>query len=856
MSLQPYTIQGESAGLVTNKKPFALIDGAFPQLENAYAWRERIIKREGLKLLGRLRRVFAEASIGVSNASPWSILNIYSTYTPAIVPEATAEIEPGSLIITIQAGPDIVFTDQGDGTLTSPTPGNSGTINYLNGDVVLTHTAGAGVASVAQFAYFPGLPCQGIVVREIAGINDEQTIFFDTIYAYTYDGNNFVEYLSATGTTWAGTDADFFWATNYRGADANTRLMFVTNFVNSAANPIRYTNGTSWTDFSPLVGSTPTTEGFAAFLGGAGPYNGTLTNLPIVEGTVVITVSTTPTPIIFRDTPKDGTLVASGLNTGTINYTTGAFVLNFNPAVAVGSYTVEAAYNYGSTFLFQARILIPYYGRLLALNVYEGATIGTSVNIFNRCRFSQVGSPVQLDAWRSDTFGKGGYVDAPTNEEIISAIFYKNTLIVFFERTTWQLRYVGEYGLPFIWERISSDFGAESTFSTVLFDEGVLAVGNRAIVSSTGINVQRIDLQIPDTVFGFNNLNSGPQRIQGIRDYKKELVYWCYSNGNQARKFPNESLVYNYRNNTYAIFRNNVTAYGILKSPGNITWDNQSVKWDDELVTWGNTVVSKTELVVSGNQQGFIHLYGYPDVETNADSQIDAIDQESLSITNIDLTLNPVRITVKDHNLNTGEIVYIVGLNFVNAGAAVATDLNEKFYSVTYVDDDTLQIFQWDATVQQNVSPFTFTPAAGTATYFGGGMLALFPVLNIRTKDFAPFDKDGYSMKLAYIDFLFDAMPTAQATINLYVNSSLEVTANQNIGSSLNQLVDESGSLPYYIPGSNYEWHRYYGGCNGQFIAINITYNNALMNTLSTHQELFVLNALQMWIAKGGRNIF
>src|SRR5690348_1713391 len=171
MSLQQILITGSASGLVTDKKPYLLNDQAFSRLENAYVWRERVVKRECDRLLGRLRRVFPEASISLSGASPWSILNIYSTYTPPIVAEATAEIEPGSLIITIQAGPDIVFTDQGDGTLTSPTPGNSGTINYVNGDVVLIHTAGPGVPSVASFTYFPGLPVMGIPDREISTIN-------------------------------------------------------------------------------------------------------------------------------------------------------------------------------------------------------------------------------------------------------------------------------------------------------------------------------------------------------------------------------------------------------------------------------------------------------------------------------------------------------------------------------------------------------------------------------------------------------------------------------------------------------------------------------------------------------------
>lgn len=855
MSLQPYYIEGYQNGLQQDRKPFLLLDTAFPTLENAYVWRERLKKREGLQLVGRLRRVFATASIGVSGASPWTINTLYSNYVPAIVPEATAEIEPGSVIITIQAGPDIVFTDQGDGTLTSTTPGNSGTINYVTGIVVLTHTAGAGVATTASFAYFPGLPVMGIIQREISNINNEQTIFFDTTYAYTYASQNFQELIP--GTTWTGNDSQFFWGTNYRGTNANDRLFFVTNFKQT--DPIRYYDGISWTDFSPYVS---------------------------------------------RATPP-------------------------NPAVDI--------------ILYQARILIPYYGRLVALNTFEGTEAGgagASSNYFNRCRFSQIGNPLEADAWRSDQFGRGGFIDAPVNEEIISAVFFKNTLIVFFEKTTWQLRYVGEYGLPFIWERISSDFGAESTFSPVLFDEGVLAVGDRAIITSSGVNVQRIDEQVPDIVFSFRNSDNGHKRVHGIRDFQKELVYWCYPASQANLKFPTNSLVYNYRNNTFAIFRNTVTTFGKLGSPSSISWDSEDVTWDDDIV-WDTFIQEEYLDTISGNQQGYIHFYEDPNSETINDSDVNAFDQESLSITAIDLTTTPIQLTVVNHNLIDFEVIYITGLNFINSldSSVLDTDLNNNLYSIQVIDVDTISIFKWNFSItpQQYESNFSFTPTEATAVYMGGGQITLFPRLNVVTKDFNPFSKRGIQCKLAYVDFLTDSTPNASFTVNLFANNTFNSKSNLLIGQknsetsltpagnilsitnanpcqvttiephglvngysvqfqqvrgmevagisqlngfnftiivtgtnsfTLNGLdssaftVYEGGgywvaqTYLYYVDGSSYDWHRFYAGATGNYFTLNFTYDDALMNTFSTHQQDWVMNAMQLWVREGGKGVF
>lgn len=844
MSLQSIDIVGFQHGAQKkNKKPFLLVDDAFTQLENAYVWREEVKKREGLQLIGRFRRVFETASIGNSGASVWNINTLYTTYIPPITAEGTAEIEPGSVIITIQAGPDIVFTDQGNGLLTSPTPGNSGYIDYVTGNVFLTHTAGAGVATTASFAYFPGLPAMGIIVREIAGVNDEQTMWFDTKYCYIHTGSDFQEFLPAAAVTWDGTNSDFFWGTNYRGSDAQTRLFFVTNFVISTGSPMRYTEGTTWTTFAPAITSTE--------------------------------------------------------------------------------------------FLFSARILIPYYGRLLAMNTWEGTTVATSANFFNRCRFSQIGSPIQADAWRSDQFGKGGFIDAPVNEEIVNATFYKNTLIVFFERSTWRLQYLGEYGLPFIWERISSDYGSESTFSPVLFDNGVLAVGDKAIVGSSGGDVQRIDLDIPDTVYDFRNNEGGKKRVHGIRDFKNELVYWCYPSYpdiqlEETQFYPNKSLLYNYRNNTYAFFRNTVTCFGYFQYPVGISWDRLDVFWDNPNISWSTPVQPEMPLIASGNQQGFAHFYGYPDAETGADSTIDALDQESLSVTAVTVGAT-VTLEIIDHNLSNNEFIYLTELNYVvttSPATAGSTTLNDQIYMTFVVDKDNIILFKWDIETQEAYSDFTVT---NVGTYVGGGLVALFPRMRIETKDFNPMrNGPGFNIKTSYIDFLFDASSPSPVSVNLMMNTTSEATGNLLIGnksvesanSKAGYIISASQTNPcvigsknhgllngaiisfqqiggmtelngnqytvtfistdtfsinvdatafttytqggyweqdnqeYFTLSAEYAWHRFFSTCFGQYLRLVLTYDNDQMSQLSTHQQNFVLNAMKIWYRSGGKNIF
>lgn len=832
-SLQPIFIAGPGAGLETDKKPFLLPDQAFQQLQNAYCWRDRVLKREGIELVGQLRRVLTAQSLGstVGAQLSYSFANIFTTIG---ITGENPQLEPGSLVITIGAPDAATFTDNGNGTFTVTGEGVSAGsfVNYATGNVVIEISSSTGGGAIsAALHYFPGLPTMGIMQKDIAGVNLVQNVFFDTKYAYIFSGTGFQEWIP--GTTWNAQDFSFFLGANYRGSTPDIRLLFVTNFQNDTGNPMRYTDGNTWTTFQPLVSSTNT--------------------------------------------------------------------------------------------LFNAEILIPYYGRLLALNVWEGTTAGgplAAVNIFNRCRFSQIGDPTAVDAWRSDIFGKGGFIDAPTNEEIVSAIFFKNTLIVGFERSKWQLRYVGEYGLPFIWERISSDFGDESTFSSILFDQGVLGIGDRAVTQATSTNVQRIDLQIPDIVFGFSNQNNGPERIQGVRDYQKELVYWCYPDlRSSLYKFPNKILLYNYRNGTYAQFRENVTCFGLFQSANGVTWDSTDVTWDDDQLWDSEVDQSQFPNVALGNQQGYIHIIND-----------DILPDPSLSISGITIVDGTsVKMTILNHNLETAEFIYLTNIQYLDpiALTPIAASFNNAIFQVQFIDANTVQIFQWNGSTYVEDFPVIFTPTVDPASaLFISGQATLIWELFVQTKDFNPFQAQGRQLMLSYIDFLTDATPSAVVSVELSVNSSPSTLGNLLIGNSevetytngglaitgasqanpcvitspghnlidnseivitdvlgMTQLnnksytvsvidinmfslngVNSTAYTPYvsgglwsfytgkfYVPGSQYAWHRFFATLAAQYINISMTYNDDLLNNLATHKQTWVLNALALWVRPAGK---
>ena len=101
------------SGFQTEKAAFFIDNDAFPRINNAYVWRDRLKKKRGVSLLGRLTRALTALSIGNSGASPWSF-NIFSLIPVGSIPEANGQLVPGS--ITINLG-TLIFIDNGLGVL-------------------------------------------------------------------------------------------------------------------------------------------------------------------------------------------------------------------------------------------------------------------------------------------------------------------------------------------------------------------------------------------------------------------------------------------------------------------------------------------------------------------------------------------------------------------------------------------------------------------------------------------------------------------------------------------------------------------------------------------------------------------
>jgi hypothetical protein len=90
------------AGLQNDRKPLFLPDKAFQTLDNAYAWRGRVVKRQGQEFLGRLERCFTNINFFPIGATP--TVNFQSLLSISGFVETANNANPGQITTTYPHG--------------------------------------------------------------------------------------------------------------------------------------------------------------------------------------------------------------------------------------------------------------------------------------------------------------------------------------------------------------------------------------------------------------------------------------------------------------------------------------------------------------------------------------------------------------------------------------------------------------------------------------------------------------------------------------------------------------------------------------------------------------------------------
>ena len=466
--------------------------------------------------------------------------------------------------------------------------------------------------------------------------------------------------------------------------------------------------------------------------------------------------------------------------------------VNFTPPLSNLPYSI-ADLPAAQYYLVTARLIVPFKDRLLVFGpVVQTSSAGSQVYLQDTVIYSQNGTPYYTasfdgskagavtssqtvfnavlvpqnqntggpsiqtatsNAWFEDVTGFGGFRQAGIQQAITTVVANQDVLLIGFTTLQSKLVYSGDDIVPFSFYQINSELGSGSTFSAINMDKGALTVGSRGFVITTQVGATRFDMDILDQIFQLNLLNNGEQRVCAQRDFVSEWIYFTYNTNEieDAFLFPNQTLLYNYREQTWGIFNESYTTYGQFLRKTGYTWNTIGEtfkKWNRWDQPWNaGTTTLKQPIVIAGNQQGFVI---FRDDGTN--------EEESLYITDIAVST----VTSPNHNLTTGDFIIIS-----DATGTVAPQVNDLVFSVQNVTENT----------------FDLNPAIDGGTYNGLGVIRRMYVPQIQTKQFPVSWGAARKTRLGPQQYLFSNSATGDVGNGQII---VQIFLSQNASSAYN----------------------------------------------------------------------
>lgn len=884
-------------GLKLDRLPFVIDNDAFPTMFNFYTWRGRARRKRGTATMGRLQLQvksvlnsapplnWQDGQIMTLDGSGNGTANLISLFSLG----TSSSIVPGSLHLTDGTN---TYTDNSLGVITG-VPAGSGTINYATGALTITLGAAGGIvrgvatAGVASFEYFPGLPVMGLRDYVTTTVNTQYPVplAFDTVYAYQFKQSTpqkfyNVSYYKGTNNpvVWSGQDYQLFWTTNYAGAlwatnnkpgfplvngtyvSGSTTANITFNFKSLGVNITTLIVGdviwfNEWTGGSTINGLSGTISSAAG--AASGNYVVTFTGNQTVTGTGIGQLLTSG--ILGQDgirwydgDPTGGTGIPASTGTGWVN---------FAPPLTATT-TPIANLTSGLYYLVGALAIIPFKDRLLFASPWVQTSTGAPILLQDTILWSWNGTPyytlpvptnqtANVEAYYVDQTGFGGYLPAGISQPIATVSNNEDVLLVGFGGNGRKTRFVytGNDIQPFLFYNINSELPSLSTFSAVALDKGALDVGQYGIAITDQQSSQRIDLDIPDSVFQIQALNNGGNRVNAIRDFFREWVYFSYPLNNSPWKFPTQTFLFNYRDNTWAIHYENYTAHGLYRAQNKRTWSTTGFKsWNSWREPWTSGQSSALfPSVIAGNPQGFVVIKDKGTGEAPSGSILaianDGNGNTQITSVNHCVSANNPTIGGGDYLLITGSL----GITSINGliGKVIATpDAN------TFVLD----------------LPF---PAG---TYIGGGLFTRLSKPLLQTKQFGEYWQQGRQVRLCAQKYLMDFTTNSQITVNIYLSQDPDNVYNDPISpdvgipnglvySQLLYTCPESTNLGLTPSNVNLQmptaqgqyqiWHRLNTSLQGDSVQIGFTLSDAQMRNLTYATSEITLNAMQLTIERG-----
>lgn len=882
-------------GLRSDRTAFVIDNDSFPTLVNAYQWRGRVKRKRGTQFLGRLSRFLIKTD-GIGNAT--------ITISPHPIQPGIVSFTVGTdIFVDIDLNPahdpvNLITNGSGSATLNRTTGVLTITGSIINTAVIYFPSLPVmGLEDLQLNAdQFPGNlafdTTYSYNILSVFPYSIYDVSFYKNPPTGTYVG--YTQKATPTSLWWNGQDYQQFWTVNYQGA------LWATNGINVPFSPtnigmqFKPIVTVTVTVGGPPAIATLQITGHGLVVGDFVFINevATTTGINFQTGYVIAVIDANNVSVEF----PNATIAANGAG-GIAQYLTNrsdttkdclrwydgdptngsptnpVFVpangwVNFMPPLSQSSFSI-ADLPPRQYYLVGARMIFPFKDRLLFLGAVVQASTGLPIYLQDTIVYSQNGTPyytcsftgdpnlitttfnpilvptnqtATANAYWADQTGFGGFITAGISQDMITVSPNEDVLIVGFNFLQTRLVFTGNDIVPFNLFVINSELGSGSTFSIVNMDQGVITRGSRGIIITNQTSAQRIDLEIPDQVFEITNQNNGTERYCAARDFINEWVYFTYpvDDDDSSFKFPDQTLQYNYRDTSWAIFNESYTTYGTFRKQTGFIWSTVGLifpTWSDWNEPWSaGSSNLQSPLVIGGNQQGFVIIR---DPTTTGEGT-------SLTIQNI----SGSTVTSPNHNLNENDYIIISG-----CFGTVSAQVNGKIFKVESTSQNT----------------FNLSPGLNTATYLGGGLITRLYVPFIQTKQFPVSWQFARKTRIGPQQYLLTTTANSQIQLLIFLSQNENadpalaynsgtivpdpLTVNNSlIYSSVLYTCPESTNLGLTPANTNLQmvtatqqqqiWHRMNTSLLGDTVQVGFTLSDDQMRSLTTTGNSFAITGV------------
>lgn len=795
-----------SGGLRTGIEPFNIDNDSFPVLINAYQHRLKIKRKRGTDLLGQLQRWIA-----TTDGSGNRIVTIFVHPIPEGISvfQIGTDIftDPGGMTPVVT----LITNGTGSGTLNLTTGVLTITGSKINTPIVFIPQLPVMGLEELQLSPISDTGEIAFDTTNAYNISTVSPYLITDVSYYKNPSSSgtYVAKTTWTPLRWNGQNYQQFWSTNYENALWVTNGVTVPFSINNVG--MQFASASTVPTLTAATFVNPTTMQFTIvgnplvvgdfvfaneFVGGSGLNfqtgyvtvagntftvvfpNATIQNSAYTVGMLqYLTNNSNATLdcVRFYDGPPTSLTVPP-------TFQTGFGWVNYMPPLNQLPYSI-AGLKPAIYYLAGAKLILPYKDRLVFFGPIVQTSSGNPIYLPDTIVFTQNGTPYYTASYTNkptatidtptsilnefvalltptnlgaspcamfeDQFGFGGFLSLGLTDRIVSSSFNEDVIITGFTKLQARLVATGNDENPFEFFKVNSELGTSSTFSVVDMDQGVLSRGNRGFIISNQVGASRFDLDIPDQAFQINTNNNGNERVTAIRDFINEWCYFTYPNYEEdGNIFPNETLFYNYRDQSFAIFLENYTTYGTITPTGGDTWATLNIEsWADWNSPWNSGDNADGQIqVIAGNQQGYVMFRNDKDTD----------EEPSLSIQNI--LANTV--TSPNHCLNNQDYIIITG-----AIGTVSAALNNSIFSIFNV----------------TANDFMLKPSVNIPVldYKGGGQITRLYVPFIQTKQFPIGWALAKKTRIGPQKYLLSKTSNGQITVQIYLSQDAATPYNQ-----------------------------------------------------------------------------